>query len=141
MKVLIVEDSQFKIEKITEFLLDKNISDFNIKKSYNAALKEIQQTKDYDLILLDMSIPSFDVSNEYSPSGGKNIFNQIYMNELTAKVIVITLYKNFDDGSAMENLHFQFSNDYPDNYLGYIIFNSQDIKWQQELNNALKEMI
>ena len=137
MKILLIEDSQFKIDKISQFLFQKDYTDLTVKKSYNSALRELLGVRKYDVILLDISIPTFDVSNEFLPSGGKQIFNQIHMNNIPSKVIVITLYKSFDDGSVMENLHDQFSEDYIDNYIGYIIFNNQDLKWQTDLLTAL----
>jgi len=140
MKILLIDDSQVKIERISEYLTSINLLDLTIKKSYHSALKELLGDIKYELILLDISIPSFDVKSEFMPSGGKNLFNQIYMNGLTSKVIVITLYKSFDDGSLMENLHKQFSEEYSENYLGYIIFNTADTKWQSDLFLALKNI-
>ncbi|MBO9204625.1 MULTISPECIES: response regulator transcription factor [Niastella] len=141
MKILLIEDTEFKIEKIVEYLRTCGHPDINIKKSYNAVLKEIDSINfSADLILLDISIPVFDVpdgSSEFMPSGGKAIYNQLYMNGIDAKVIVITLYKSFDDGSLIENLNKLFNEEYPETYLGYIVFNSNDIKWQADLNKFL----
>jgi DNA-binding NarL/FixJ family response regulator len=144
MKILLVEDTQFKIEKIIDFLKEQNLNEVTIKESYNSALKEISTPNiNYDLIILDISIPIFDISNEsieFMPSGGKSLFNQIYMNDLASKVVVVTLFKSFDDGSLLENLHTQFSDEYPDNYLGYIIFNSHDLKWQKDLSKIINNL-
>lgn len=141
MKILIIEDSQFKSVKIIEYLNSFGINEICVKESYHSALKEVLSGNRYDLILLDISIPQFDKnagSSDFLPSGGKYLLNQIYMNDVDTKVIVVTLYRQFDDGENMENLNFQFINDYPDLYLGYILFNIDNFNWQLDLHNKLK---
>src|SRR5689334_13915790 len=105
MKILIVEDNQFKVDKLGSFLDEEfGYTDVVTRTSYSSALNEIIDNPVFDLILLDISIPSFDVmdsSGPFMPSGGKHLFSQIYLNNIESKVVVVTLYKRFDDGSAI----------------------------------------
>jgi DNA-binding response OmpR family regulator len=67
-KILIVEDNHFKLEKLKNFL-ETEYSDVDIeeKTSYNSASKEIALNYyNYDLILLDMSMQTYDITNEES---------------------------------------------------------------------------
>ena len=68
MKIILVEDDVKKIEDIREFLSKElNISDLVIKESYQSGIKELI-TQDYDLLLLDMSIPAFTKSPAFFSS-------------------------------------------------------------------------
>ncbi|MVB37166.1 response regulator, partial [Vibrio cholerae] len=66
MKVLIVEDQPEKKDNIENFLLDSFQSfRVNSSDSLRSALREVVLNQDYDLILLDMSMPAFDPSESY----------------------------------------------------------------------------
>ncbi len=144
MKILIIEDNAFKSDKIIEFLVSLGVSEIQLASSYHSALKVLLSPSDFDLILLDISIPHFDFGNgggDFLPSGGKYLFNQIYMNDISTKVIVVTLYKNFDDGENIDNLNFHFESNYGEIYLGYILFNIDDLNWQSDLKNKINNML
>ena len=144
MNILLVEDNQFKIDKILSFLLTEFvISNPVVKKSYNAALNELLSDRQYDLVLLDISIPTFDSrkgGGEFMPLGGKHLFSQMYFNEINSKVIVITMFKNFDDGSEMQSLDYEFRRDYSELYCGYVLYVAHDEQWKLELGNLLNKL-
>ena len=83
-KILIVEDNQKKLEKLRNFLKEQfNEIEIVEKMSYNSATKEIVLNhNNYDLILLDMSMQTYDISDDESggepePLAGKNILKQM----------------------------------------------------------------
>src|SRR5690554_6299096 len=100
-RILIVEDNHLKLEKLKDFLTTE-FKDVEIeeKTSYNSASKEIALNYEkYDLILLDMSMQTYDISDEESggepePLAGKNILKQIYLRDIPTKVLVVTMYEN-----------------------------------------------
>lgn len=70
MNFLIIEDDDNKIKQICEFLLSKYPTALlTTRRSYQSGLKEIINHKPYDLIFLDMSMPTFDVTP--NNSGGR----------------------------------------------------------------------
>jgi DNA-binding NarL/FixJ family response regulator len=144
MKILLIEDTQFKIENLVTFLKESfGWEDITIKKSYNAALNEILSESVYDLIILDISIPNFDTSikdysGDFMPSGGKFLLNQIYLREVNSKVIVVTLFENFDDGNEIKSLDKMFCDYYNEIYLGYVLYNS-DQKWKNNLDKIIRK--
>lgn len=70
-KVLLIEDFQTKADSIISHLTDEfpNVR-IERRESYKSALSEIcNNAREYDLILLDMSMSTFDVTAE--ESGGE----------------------------------------------------------------------
>jgi len=143
-RILLIEDNQFKIDKIS-ILLGEHIQSYEltIKKSYNSALNELLENRDYNLVLLDITIPNFETregTGEYMPLGGKHLLNQLYLNDIASKVIVVTMFKNFDDGSEMNELDAMFTENYPENYIGYVLYQSLDDKWKENLRQLLLKL-
>jgi CheY-like chemotaxis protein len=148
MKILIVEDNQKKLEKIKGYL-EKEFPTVELeqKTSYNSAAKEIALNYDqYDLILLDMSMQTYDISNDESggepePLAGKNILKQIYLREIPTKVIVVTMYENFVDGTKIDQLDQELKAGFSDNYCGFIFFSHTNLDWSLKLKLFIKELL
>ena len=62
MKILLIEDDERKMTHIVGYVsgLDQKYK-IEVKRSYNSGLRAVLSGA-YDLILLDMSLPTFDVS-------------------------------------------------------------------------------
>jgi CheY-like chemotaxis protein len=146
-RILIVEDNQLKLEKLKGFL-ESEFTDIQLeeKTSYNSASKEIVLNhSNYDLILLDMSMQTYDISTEESggepePLAGKNILKQIYLREIPTKVLVVTMYANFVDGTKITQLDNELKCDFPDNYCGFIFFSHNNLEWATELKKAINKL-
>ena len=146
-QILIVEDNHLKLEKLKDLLaIEFNNIEVEERTSYNSALKEIALNYEkYDLILLDMSMQTYDISGEVSggepePLAGKNILRQMYLREIPTKVLVVTMYENFVDGTKISKLNDELKNDYPDNYCGYIFFSHTNLEWATELKNQINKI-
>ncbi len=146
-RILIVEDNNLKLEKLKDFLSAefKGI-EFEERTSYNSASKEIALNfAKYDLILLDMSMQTYDISTEESggepePLAGKNILKQIYLREIPTKVIVVTMYENYVDGTRITQLDRELNYAYPDNYCGFIFFSHNNLEWTTQLKKAINKI-
>jgi CheY-like chemotaxis protein len=67
MTILLIEDDEFKAADIARMLEETgDLKDVSRAASVTSALRAIT-TKDFDLIILDMSLPTFDLSG---PGGG-----------------------------------------------------------------------
>lgn len=140
MKILVIEDNEFKSTRLMDYLKAMGHCSPVLRSSYNAALREFESGNVYDLILLDISLPGFDekdLGGNFMPSGGKHLFSRIHLKNIEAKVVVVTLYKKFEDGSLIDELDEFFSQNYSDNYLGYILYATNDTRWQNELSEFL----
>lgn len=147
-RILIVEDNHKKLEKLKSFLeTEFNEIELEERTSYNSASKEIALNyKKYDLILLDMSMQTYDISTDESggepePLAGKNILKQIYLRDIPTKVLVVTMYENFVDGTKLSQLDEVLKYDYPDNYCGFIFFSHTNFDWSVELKKSINKLL
>ena len=146
-KILIVEDEKRKLENIIEFLNKEfpNI-DYIDKRSYNSATKEIfENYQKYDLILLDMSMTTYDVTVEESggvpePLAGANILDTMYLMDISTKVIVVTMYESFF-GKKLSEFDIELKKTYPDNYLGFVFFSYGKTDWQIKLKKYITSLL
>jgi DNA-binding NarL/FixJ family response regulator len=140
MKMLLVEDNQYKISQLQElFAVDFPGVELVIKSSYHSALKEIKLNSDtYSVVLLDISMPSYDIrpgeqGGTPLPLAGKLILNEMYLRDIDAKVIVFTMYENYVDGTKLLELDRQFTEEFSSNYTGYVYFTPGDTSWKENL--------
>jgi CheY-like chemotaxis protein len=142
-RILIIEDEQRKLDYLKEFLkMEFPDIEFEEKHSYNSALKEIVEnhTK-YSLLLLDMSMTTYDVSVEESggvpePLAGENILDAMFLNEIPTKVVVVTMYESFV-GKKLKAFDIELKENYPDNYLGFVFFSHKNTDWRIELKKYI----
>lgn len=149
MKILLVEDTKRKSDRIEAFLND-TYSERGIeivkKESYHSASKEIFDHGDeYFVILLDMTMSTFDATNgenggEPEPVAGKRILNGMYLREIMTKVIVVTMHNIFG-GQKLNSLIEELKKLFPDNYYDYIFFafNSED--WKKKLKTDIDNLL
>lgn len=149
MNILIIEDQPDKREQIIEFVKENISTSLSIteKESLRGALKEIVQVGNYDLILLDMSMPNFDPSpdnlSDSSPESfaGRELLEQMKLRDITIPVIVITQYSSFEGGLVtLESLSTEFEHEYGDYYMGSIYFNSATDTWKDPLLTLLRNI-
>ena len=142
MKVLLIEDNEHKKNLIFSFVEDEfpNIQ-LELRKSYNSGLRELIKNSDYSLILLDMSLPNYDIApgetgGDFESLAGKYLLNEMYRRDINIKVVIVTMYQNYVDKEFNTGLRENFSN-----YLGVIYFNLNDPdSWKNELRIILKSI-
>ncbi len=146
-KILLIEDVFDKSEKIKKCVNvafpDVNISE---RSSYHSALKEIfENYQEYSLILLDMSMSTYDQNVEEfggvpEAMAGKRILEGMFLREIPTKVIVVTMYENFG-GEGIKQLDKEFKSDYEDNYMGYVFFSFNKSDWQKQIIDLIKQVL
>lgn len=148
MKCLLVEDDKYKANNI-EDVLNKN---FNIeivrKMSFKPALIEALNSE-YDFILLDMSMLTFDITSDEKGGrprhyAGKEIILKMQYRNIDTPVIVITQFQNFGEGSGQMNLTDLIKQLESINYKGYqetILYNMVGSEWQEKLLSRIKLII
>lgn len=146
-RILLIEDINLKADAIVNFI-KSNFSNIQIdrKESYNSAIKAIfNDYRKYDLILLDMSMSTFDVSIEESggvpePIAGRRILDGMFLRDIPTKVIVVTMYENFD-GIKLKDLNDDLMQNYPEIYYNFVFFSFQKNDWQDKLKQYISELI
>jgi len=141
MKVLIVEDDQFKLNDIMAFF-ERSHPGFQIlvSRSVNSAKKSLLG-ESFDLAVLDMSLPTFDIGvggggGDPKNFGGLEIIRYIARRRINCRFIVITQFAAFGEGEDSmdrETLREALANDYPALYQGMIYYAS-DSDWSNKLS-------
>lgn len=146
-KILIIEDNETKLQHIMEFCkqsLKKCI--LNDKQSYNSAQQEvIFHGHEYDLILLDVSMNTYDShkddNGEQEPLAGANILRFMKLRHILTPVVVVTMYESFVDGVRINALDERFKTQYKDIYKGFVYYNLKSDDWKDELMSKLKNIL
>lgn len=139
MKILFIEDNPQKLKQVCDFLEQQyeNI-ELTIRKSYNSGLRELIKNNSYSLILLDMSLPNYDIEpgesgGDFEKYAGKFLLSEMYRRDITTNVLIITMYLNYVD----EEFTTELKDNFP-NYLGVVYYN---VKEPDGWKNELKEKI
>jgi Response regulator of citrate/malate metabolism len=147
MKLLFIEDHPLKQAQINKFITE-NFVDFHVetKNSYISGLKElIRNHEEYDALLLDISMPNYDISSEDSggdwmPLAGKKILKEMYLRDIPTKAIVITMHGSFDDGTKITDLDSELQSEFSDNYIGYVYYSQIHEDWKEKLFQLLNTL-
>lgn len=144
-KIIVIEDDFKKKEDIRNFLSHElNVDKIVIKESYQSGLRELIKNS-YDLLLLDMSIPTWDKSidepgGNFEKFGGYKILKEITRKKRPIKTILITMFDDFgesDTSITLNQLDELLKNEFPDIYKGAVYYNTREDKWKTDLSNYI----
>ena len=146
-RLLIIEDNDSKLNRLRQFC-EENLSDYSVedKRSYNSALSEVVHNgKRYDLILLDVSMNTYDISPEESdgeqePLAGSNILRFMKLRKIYVPVIVVTMYESFVDGIKIDKLDEGFREKYPEFYKGFVYYSLRNEDWITHLKELIAKL-
>ena len=147
--VLVIEDSDAKLASVVAALTAMlPLYPIETAKSVRSAVAALE-TNTFRLIVADMSLPTFDVESRERggtprPFGGIEVFDYLMREGLATPVIVVSSYQALVDGSRsmpLEKLAADLARDYPDNYHGYVYFDSAYSNWERELRTHVEKNI
>jgi CheY-like chemotaxis protein len=147
MAILLIEDDDSKREQIHAFLSSINGSwSIETAKSVKSGIGKLRHAT-YSLLILDMSLPTFDVSADEGGGrpqgfGGIEVMRFMDANELRLPTLVVTGYEAFSrDGRTIDLgvLGGELSKEFPDCYRGIVYFNTMLGAWKQELRDLISE--
>jgi CheY-like chemotaxis protein len=147
MKILIVEDDPDKKDAIIAFIntLELNV-EIVAKESTSSGLQEIIFNDDIDFIILDMSMPTFDMTEEDPTGGGpesfagKEFIEQMYLREIDIPVVVVSQLGSFGKGNSkksLSSLDIELKEAYFTFYIGAIYYNYAMDDWKEKLEQAI----
>lgn len=142
MNVLIIEDDVNKLKAIVEFLSNYNRSmECTCKSSYQSGMRTLLNEK-FDLLLLDMSMPIYDVANRKTggrllPLAGRNILFQLRHRNILVPVIIITQYEDFD-GLSSADLDRELQKEFSQLYQGFVYYSITQDSWKERLATMLQ---
>ncbi|MDO6528066.1 hypothetical protein Q4519_20530 [Motilimonas sp. 1_MG-2023] len=145
-KVLIVEDEEPKYVHIKNHIQQiLPIVVVSHAKSVTSAVDRLEDNIP-DLLVLDMSLPTFDISEEESGGrpqgfGGIEVLREMQIENWRCPTIVITGYSAFQrDGVqrvSLDELSTELMKEFPDFLKGVLHFNSSFSEWQVELEKII----
>ena len=145
MKMLIIEDDEKKLKNLKSYIGDNYEGlEVDVAMSYRTGLKKLN-TNSYDLVLLDMSMPTYDKClNEqggiWEKFGGKKILSEIKRKRIESKVIVVSMYDKFGEGKnadTLDEINVELSNNFPQIYLGKVFYSAKILSWKDNLKKFI----
>lgn len=141
MQILIVEDNENKLSKIRTFFNERySACDIEEAHSFNSGRRKVFE-KNWDLVILDMSLPTYDITHSESggdkkPIAGKNIIKRMKNRNVIIPTIIITQFETFDDEKiSLDTLNREFQESFQDIWKGTIYYGNDD--WESELTKLL----
>jgi CheY-like chemotaxis protein len=147
MKILIVDDDDNKVKRLVEYIrmLDDTI-ELEIAKSYKSGKKKALASE-FDLMLLDMSMPTFDKTAQekggrWRKFGGRDLLSDIKRRGKTIKTVVVTQFDIFGDVGdllTLEQLTEQLRNSFPGLFYGSIYYNAAESRWRDNIGTLIND--
>jgi DNA-binding response OmpR family regulator len=146
MRILLVEDDEEKRDEIVELLEGNYEPDITIQMSFRTGKKAIRDDS-FDLILLDMDIPTFDITTTESGGrkqafGGRLLMSEMLRRNIETKVLVITQFDYFEnttDGLNLTQLDQQLKDEYTNIYMGCIQMKGGSEDWKEKLLTKIND--
>ncbi len=136
-KLLIVDDDNYKTMNIKKLIANVNNNiEIIMEKALNPGLRRIR-SEGFDIVILDMSLPLFDVSesSNFNAFGGISFLKEMRRRRITIPTIIVTQYEIFGEGKSQktsETIDKQCKDEF-ENYRGIIIYSSGNNKWKEQL--------
>ena len=148
MRILIIEDEHDKRDKIraqVEHFIGHEATIIE-RESLRGGLKAILTMRELDLILLDMSMPSFDLTDGFSSEdpesfAGIEIMSQMKLRDINIPVLVVTQYKSFEKCSvSLEDLIEKMTYEFSTFFKGTIYYDSLLEGWKKQLGDYFDQV-
>ena len=148
MLIAIIEDDENKrkqvLQCVTELLPEATVVE---RRSYQSGLREIVESQP-DVIVLDMSMPTFDVTpkdkgGRMRAYAGRDILDEIIRRRLPAAVIVVTQYETFGEGKeqkSLSQLTKELDEAFPGIFWGAVYYHPAQSDWKSGLANMLENV-
>ena len=145
MKILIVEDDENKLERLSQYFSSLEIQPrLELRKSYKSGLNAIM-SQEFDLVVLDMSLPIFDITSdedgfEFEPFAGRDLLAEMKRRGTRTKVLIVTQFEAFGEGAdaiKLPELSKLLERTFPDLYLGSVYYTPSQLSWKDDITTHL----
>jgi len=148
MRILLVEDDEYKRRKILSFL-QESIPEVIVReaRSVQSGLRGIMAGEN-DVVILDMTMPTFDIGPEEDGGrpqayAGRELLRNMKRKGITTPTLVVTQFDRFGQGAdvlTLAELDAQLRSEHSGYYLGAIYYNVMEEGWKGELLAVLNEL-
>ncbi|MCQ4166164.1 response regulator [Tahibacter harae] len=147
MRVLIADDEPPKLRNLEE-AVEKILPGVTVSfaKSVKSAIAEIA-AQSPDLVLLDMSLPTFDVSagepgGRPQGTGGEEVLRYMKFRRMSSPVVIVTQYEAFNkNGRQIElsSLEARLISEHGKIFRGFVYYGPLTDSWRMRLEEKLRE--
>lgn len=148
-KVLIVEDDDYKLESLLECLERFAEVEVKICRSFTSAAKAVKKIT-FDLIILDMSLPTFDGGGGASDEGeaqglgGKRLIRLCNEYDTLCATILVTQFSNYEDfgkTTSVSELADELKIILLEKFIGTVKYNRASTEWKSALHTHLQTVL
>lgn len=144
---LIIEDNPKKLNNLKTWIMNR-VDGANVVEavSYTSGIREIYNNS-WDLIFLDMSLPTYDITpqeqgGDKKPLAGKEIMRRMMYKNIFSPVIIITQFDTFGDKEiSIDSLNKDFEETYSSIWRGTINYDEINTSWMEKLERIFTEVM
>lgn len=146
MKALIIEDDRNKLQAVGGYIREYfDWVELDEAYSHHSGLKQLG-LKEFDLVFLDMSLPTYDISEgetgfRFRQFAGREILAHLARREQKVSVWVVTQFPVFGEGSgrrSLAELDAELRRDFDSNYRGHVSYSASSEAWKSEIARAIQ---
>jgi CheY-like chemotaxis protein len=148
MKILFIEDDEDKSKRVADFIrADFPRSSVVCARSFNSGLKAlIAEGASFDLVLLDMTMPTYDASPEEPGGGaiehfaGRDLLAQMRLRRIHVPTVVVTMLDSFGEGAKKVSLNAliqELQHSYGSHFLGHVYYDATKEGWRRSLKDLI----
>jgi CheY-like chemotaxis protein len=148
LRILIVEDDQNKRRQLRT-AVESAINEPNVREaySYRGGLSELIEWTP-DVVLLDMTLPTYDVSATDSGGrtrifGGRDVLQEMQRRGINSSVVLVTQFESFGEGTKRKTLNEltqELQQSFPDIFRNAVYYHPAQANWKTEIEKILKEI-
>lgn len=150
MKILIAEDDDPKLHRIRE-VLENAFPHASISSvsAANAALTSLR-SETPDLLILDMSLPTFEVGRgepggRPQDFGGLEVMDHLGAEDILCPVIIVTQHNEFPlakgESMSREEVAQRAAEDHAESFIGLVYYRSVADDWEAELRELATTVV
>jgi CheY-like chemotaxis protein len=146
MTILFIEDDENKRDRILSFVSERfHKIQVDEAKSLQGGVKRLKQSE-YELIILDMTLPNFDVGPDEPVGGvthsfgGREFLKQVLRLGINTPVVVLTQFESFGRSGheiGLSELDSQLRQKFGEVYLGAVYYHPSIDDWKDRLSEII----
>ena len=148
MKILFIEDDEDKFKRVVDFInSDVPGAAVVCARSFNSGLRAlIAEGTSFDLLLLDMTMPTYDATPEEPGGGavehfaGRDLLAQMQLRQIHVPTVVVTMLDSFGEGAKKVSLHAlirELQGSYGSYFLGHVYYDATKEGWRKSLKDLI----
>lgn len=146
MNILLVEDEAQKLAELCHLFNDFSTAKIKSVRSVRSALDYLRDGGLADLMILDMSLPTFDIDEAESggtprPFGGIDVMRSLARLDLSLPTVIFTGYQSFEDETgtvALDALTRKMREEFEEFLVDVVQYTPFSSDWAEHLKNIYR---